>query len=114
MRVSRAASEFTSQSGINMNLQATDVIGRASKAVPMATVGRQAWSRWKEGSTAGQSKWFFVGQLVASSGFVACSWRLDNIVFVVRNLFLLLIAAVGQVLYLRNREREGKSTVDDT
>jgi hypothetical protein len=78
------------------------------------TVGRQACSQWKEGSTEGLSKWTFVGQLAASTGFVVYSLLLDNIVFVVSSVFLFAIAAVGQVLYLKNRKREGKSASDDT
>ncbi len=92
---------------------ATDAIGWVSTAILVVTIGRQAWSQWKDGSTEGQSKWLFVGQLAASAGFVAYSFLLDNTVFVVSNLFLLVIAAVGQVLYIRNRRREGKSAADD-
>ncbi len=93
---------------------ATDVIGWISTGVLVATVGRQAFSQWKEKSTKGQSKWLFIGQLAASTGFVVYSWQLDNLVFVVSNVFLLVIAAIGQFLYLRNRKREGKSAADDT
>jgi MtN3 and saliva related transmembrane protein len=91
----------------------TDVIGWISTGILVFTVGRQAWSQWKQGSTAGLSHWTFIGQLAASTGFVVYSFLLGNVVFVVSNLFLLVIAAVGQVLFLRNRKREareGKST----
>lgn len=84
----------------------TDLVGWISTAILVLTVGRQAWSQWQQGSTAGLSKWTFVGQFAASTGFVIYSYRLDNMVFVVSNVFLLLIATVGQVLYLRNRRHE--------
>ncbi len=92
----------------------TAVIGWISTGILVLTIGRQAWNQWKEGSTAGLSKWLFVGQLAASTGFVVYSWLLDNLVFVVSNVFLLAIAAVGQALYVRNRRREGRSADDDT
>ncbi len=84
----------------------TDVIGWISTVILVLTVGRTAYGQWKQGSTAGLSKWLFVGQLAASTGFVVYSYLLHNYVFVVSNVFLLIIAAVGQVLYLRNRRRE--------
>ena len=84
----------------------TDLVGWISTGILVLTVGRQAWSQWKQGSTAGLSRWLFVGQLAASTGFVIYSWLLGNVVFVVSNVFLLAIAAVGQGLYLRNRRRE--------
>lgn len=92
---------------------ATDIVGWISTGILVLTIGRQVYSQWKEGSTKGLSKWTFIGQLAASTGFVVYSFLLDNIVFVVSNLFLLVIAAVGQVLYLKNRKREGKSPSDD-
>lgn len=84
----------------------TDLIGWISTTILVLTVGRQAWTQWKQGSTAGLSHWAFIGQLAASAGFVVYSYLLGNRVFVVSNIFLLIIAAVGQVLYLRNRRRE--------
>lgn len=84
----------------------TDIIGWCSTVILVATVGRQAYTQWKSGSTAGMSHWLFIGQFAASLGFVIYSYLLDNIVFVVSNLFLLAIASVGQWLYLRNRKRE--------
>lgn len=91
----------------------TDLIGWLSTAILLATIGRQTWSQWKQGSTAGLSKWLFIGQLAASTGFVVYSYLLDNYVFVVSNVFLLIIAAVGQMLYLRNKRREKYGTGGD-
>ena len=84
----------------------TDIIGWCSTTILVITVGRQAYTQWKEGSTAGMSRWLFIGQFVASLGFVIYSYLLDNIVFVVSNLFLLVIASIGQCLYMRNKKRE--------
>ena len=92
----------------------TDVVGWVATGILVMTIGRQAYSQWKEGSTKGQSKWLFIGQLAASTGFVVYSYLLGNVVFVVSNVFMLIIAAVGQVVYVRNRRREGKSAAEDT
>lgn len=90
----------------NKASRVTDLVGWISTAILVLTVGRQAFSQWKQGSTAGLSRWLFVGQMAASTGFVIYSYLLDNMVFVVSNVFLLIIAAVGQGLYLRNLHRE--------
>ncbi len=91
-----------------------DWIGWASTAVLIATVGRQAYTQFKQRSTAGVSRWLYIGQLATSAGYVVYSIMLGNTVFVVSNVFLLVIAAIGQFLYVRNRKREGKSAADDT
>ena len=81
-------------------------IGWASTGILIITVGRQAFTQWKETSTAGLSRWFYVGQLATSAGYVTYSVLLNNIVFVISNVFLLMIAIVGQILFIRNRRLE--------
>ena len=44
-----------------------------------ATVGRQAFTQWKQRSTAGVSRWLYIGQLATSTGYVIYSVMLDNI-----------------------------------
>jgi MtN3 and saliva related transmembrane protein len=85
-----------------------DIVGWISTGILICTIGRQALTQWKQRSTAGLSRWLFIGQLAASVGFVIYSVLLGNVVFVVSNVFLLLIAIVGQVLYVRNRKRESR------
>ena len=82
-----------------------DWIGWASTVVLIATVGRQAFTQWKSGATEGVSRWLYVGQAITSLGYVVYSVLLGNWVFVVSNLFLLAIAAVGQLLLMRNLSR---------
>jgi MtN3 and saliva related transmembrane protein len=67
------------------------------------TIGRQVYSQWRNGSTQGVSKWLFIGQISASIGFVVYSWLLDNWVFVVTNCLMLVTAALGQIIYMRNK-----------
>lgn len=81
----------------------TDIIGWVSALVLAATISRQVYTQWKSRSVAGVSRWLFVGQLAASTGFVMYSVMLKNWVYVCSNTYILLTAIVGQCLYLRNQ-----------
>lgn len=80
-----------------------DVIGWASSAILLATLVRQIVKQQQEGG-AGVSHWLFVGQSLASMGFVTYSVLLQNWVFIVTNSLILLTAVVGFALQKR-RER---------
>ena len=82
-----------------------DVIGWISAAILLATLGRQVFSQWRDGTSQGVSKWMFIGQVSASIGFVIYSWMLKSWVFVATNLLILLTALLGQWVYLRNKRR---------
>jgi len=81
----------------------SELIGWTSAVILLITIGRQVYTQWRSGSTQGVSKWLFIGQLAASSGFVVYSWLLDNWVFVVTNGLMLITAAIGQVIYHHNK-----------
>ena len=81
-----------------------EAIGWGSSGVLLLTIGRQVYTQWKTRATAGLSKWLFIGQLVASTGYSAYSFMLHNWVFLVSNVALLLTAVIGQMLYLRNKK----------
>ena len=81
----------------------TEIVGWVSSIVLLLTIGRQVYTQWKTRSTAGLSKWLFIGQLTASTGFAIYSWLLHNWVFLVTNIALLGTAVLGQVLYVRNK-----------
>jgi len=49
------------------------------------------------------SKWLFVGQLTASTGFTLYSVLLHNWVYTASNVMLLVTAVIGEVIYLQNR-----------
>lgn len=87
-------------------MKGPDLIGWASSAILLFTLGRQVYKQWRERSTQGVSHWLFVGQLAASTGFVIYSYLLDNWVFVFTNVAILLTAVTGQVIYRRNANRE--------
>jgi uncharacterized protein with PQ loop repeat len=93
---------------MNMELL-TDVIGWASAIVLAWTISRQVYVQWRSGSTAGVSKWLFVGQLTASLGFSVYSLLVKNWVFVFTNFYIFLTAIVGQCIYLRNKRRSAKA-----
>ena len=83
-----------------------ELIGWTSSAVLLATLARQVYTQWRERSTQGVSRWLFIGQLVASSGFLVYSALLRNWVFVFTNSALLVTAVVGQVIYKRNTKEQ--------
>jgi MtN3 and saliva related transmembrane protein len=84
-------------------MKSAEWIGWASSAVLLLTIGRQVFTQWKTNSTAGVSRWLFLGQVTASLGFICYSWMLHNWVYVSSNIALLLTAIVGQLLYMRNK-----------
>lgn len=81
----------------------TEVIGWVSSIVLLLTLTRQVYVQWRTRATSGVSRWLFVGQLTASTGFALYSWLLGNWVFLVTNIALLMTAIAGEMLYLRNK-----------
>jgi MtN3 and saliva related transmembrane protein len=84
----------------------TEVIGWFA-AVLLATIARQVYTQWRDGSSKGLSRWLFVGQITASTAFIVYSWLLGNWVFVVTNALMFVTAVLGQWVYLTNREQAG-------
>jgi len=84
----------------------TEVIGWLSSFILVLTIGKQVHKQWKSGTSEGVSKWLFVGQLTASTGFTVYSILVRNWVFVVTNALLLLSAIVGGVIVLKHRRAE--------
>jgi uncharacterized protein with PQ loop repeat len=91
-----------------MNPVVTELIGWSAAAILLATLARQVYSQWKSGAAQGVSRWLFVGQLAASTGFVVYSALLDNWVFVVTNTLILITALVGEWVYLHNKRRKAQ------
>jgi MtN3 and saliva related transmembrane protein len=85
-------------------MKAVDLIGWLSSAVLLITIGRQVFTQWRTRSAAGVSRWLFIGQLSASTGFAIYSYLLHNWVFLVSNLALLVTAVAGEIIYVRNKE----------
>ena len=83
-----------------------ELIGWSGAVVLLLTLGRQVYTQWRDRSAQGVSRWLFVGQLTASTAFLVYSWLLENWVFVATNALLLVTAAIGEWIYLRNRKLE--------
>lgn len=89
-----------------MHAVQAELIGWSSAVILLLTIGRQVYSEWRDRSTRGLSKWLFIGQLTASAGFIVYSWLKNDWIFVITNILILLTAAIGQYIYLRNKRHE--------
>jgi MtN3 and saliva related transmembrane protein len=87
-----------------------ELIGWASSIVLVLTIGRQVYTQWRTHATAGVSKWLFVGQLTASTGFTIYSVMLHNWVYTASNAVLLVTAVLGEAIYLRNRRGQAPAS----
>jgi uncharacterized protein with PQ loop repeat len=97
-----------------MDMSPTELIGWASSAVLLLTIGRQVYTQWKTRATAGVSHWLFIGQLTASMGFTIYSLLLRNWVYVASNVALVVTAIVGQLIYKRNTRLNPHPALSDT
>jgi uncharacterized protein with PQ loop repeat len=87
-----------------------EAVGWISSFILVLTIGKQVYKQWKEGSSKNVSKWLFVGQFIASLGFLVYSWMVRNWVFVFTNGFMLLNALAGLFITLYHRRREQRET----
>jgi MtN3 and saliva related transmembrane protein len=91
-----------------VKLAATEMIGWVSSMILVLTIGKQIYKQWREESSQGVSKWLFIGQATASTGFIVYSWMVNNWVFLVTNSLMLLSAIVGMGITLYHRRRSPK------
>lgn len=82
----------------------TEIIGWASSLILLATLVKQVYKQWSEGTGEGVSKWLFIGQLAASVGFTAYSYLVGNWVFTVTNGLLTVNNVMGILLYFYFRK----------
>jgi len=78
-----------------------EIIGWASSCLLLATLIKQVYKQWQEGTSEGVSKWLFIGQFVVSVGFTVYSIGTHNTVFIVTNSALAINAAVGIYIWYR-------------
>ena len=83
-----------------------ELIGWLSSCVLVATIAKQVYKQWREGSSENVSRWLFVGQIAASCGFTVYSWLVHNWVFVVTNGVMILNGVAGLLIVLHHRRRE--------
>jgi uncharacterized protein with PQ loop repeat len=82
-----------------------DAIGWASSVILVLMIATQIHKQWKSGTSEGVSKWLFIGQLAASTGFTIYSLLLRNWVFSVTNGVMLLSGLVGWSITVRQKRR---------
>ncbi len=82
-----------------------EIIGWASSCLLLATLIKQVYKQWHEGTSEGVSKWLFIGQFFVSVGFTAYSISTGNTVFIVTNAALALNAAVGVYIWYRAKRK---------
>ena len=81
----------------------SDTIGWASSLILIATIAHQVAKQWREKTSAGVSRWLFIGQMAASIGFTIYSLLLRNWVFAVTNSVMLLNGIAGYVITMYHR-----------
>ncbi len=84
-------------------METEQIIGWAAVAALFLTMAGQAWKQWRDRVKTGISKLFFVGQITASSLFLAYSAMMGDRVFVVGNALVLIAAITGGAILLWNR-----------
>ena len=87
----------------------TEIIGWASSMILLATLVKQVYKQWKEGTGEGISKWLFIGQVASSVGFTVYSYLVGNWVFTVTNGLLLINNLLGVAAYFYVRKRNRKT-----
>ena len=88
----------------------TELIGWSASLILLATLIKQVYKQWSDGTSEGISKWLFVGQLAASTGFTVYSYLVGSWVFLFTNLLLTINNIVGIVLYFRFKNRQSAKT----
>ena len=84
-------------------METAEWIGWAAVAALFATMVSQAWKQWRDRVKHGLSKFFFFGQVTASTLFLAYSAMKGDRIFVVGNALVLTAAVTGGAIYLYNR-----------
>lgn len=83
-----------------------DWIGWTASAFLFVTLSTQVVQQWRSHSVQGVSAWLFIGQVLSSVLFIIYSVLGGNWVFVTSNVFILILALVGQGVYWRSRAKQ--------
>jgi MtN3 and saliva related transmembrane protein len=87
-----------------------EIIGWASSLILLATLVKQVYKQWADGTSEGISKWLFIGQLAASVGFTIYSYLVGSWVFMVTNGLLTINNIIGICLYFYFRKGPREET----
>jgi uncharacterized protein with PQ loop repeat len=85
-------------------MESTEIIGWAAVGALFLTMTSQAWKQWRDRVKHGLSKFFFFGQVAASTLFLAYSVLKGDRVFVVGNALVLMAALAGGGIFWFNRK----------
>lgn len=86
----------------------SDLVGWLSSVILVMTILVQVHRQWSEGSSEGVSVWLFIGQGVASLGFLTYSVMIASWVFVVTNATTALASVAGIAIMQLHRRREAR------
>jgi len=84
------------------------VVGWAAGVVLLLTIGAQTFKQWRCRSNDGVSPLLFIGQIVASTGFLIYAVVQRDPVFVATNALMLLSAVTGLVIMWRNDREQSE------
>lgn len=82
------------------------IIGWTSSAILCCTLIAQVYKQWKAKRSSGVSPWLYIGQTATSAGFIAYSALKGDLVFIVTNSILLLVALAG--VWIEHRSTLGE------
>ena len=85
-------------------METEQIVGWAAVGALFLTMTGQAWKQWRDRVKHGVSKYFFAGQVAASSLFLAYSVMKGDRVFVVGNALVLAASLAGGAILLWNRK----------
>lgn len=83
-------------------------LGWGSALILLATILYQVAAHVSAGSNGGVSRWLYIGQLLASTGFLIYSISIESWVFAVTNMLLINAAALGIVVHIGHARRAAK------
>lgn len=107
-RSGKLAATNIRQGGQSMSSAVVNGIGVVAAVILMITLIAQTARQWREKTTRGVARWFFLGQVTASLGFVVYSVLTGSMLFAVTNALILLSALGGYVVLRLNRKRIGE------
>lgn len=82
-----------------------ELFGWIASAMLLVTIVIQIAKQWRDHTSRGVSVWLYLGQLVASVGFLVYSASVGNVVFVVTNTLMLGANILGLFIMARHRRR---------
>ena len=86
-------------------METAQLVGWGAVAALFLTMAGQAWKQWRDRVKHGVSKFSFLGQVTASTLFLAYSAMQGDQVFIVGNSLVLAAAIAGGAILLYNRAR---------